>query len=657
MVSMAARPPATPLATRLRLVALPVIIGGLVFSVALVGGGYSLAVRDSLAIGIWWTIALALGLSIWPAQQIPWAAVVVGVAFVFLALLTALSLLWADSDERAFNEFNRVVLYLGVVVAALVVGSRANASRWRDGLAGGIVATGLLSLSSRLFVGSFPEPQMAELLMEGHTRLSYPLNYWNALAILIAVGCPLLLGSAVASERALTQAIALAPFPALAATVYLTASRTGTITVLLGLVVFVALTSRRWIAAGGLALAALGSAAAVYVLFERNELVNGPLDSQSAASQGRSAAVLITITCITTGILYAAGRRFAQRLPSPRARVGWAITGIVVALALAGIAAAQPVERVREFKELPIQTNAQAEDRIRDHLTSTSGNGRWQWWGSALDQFRANPVLGNGAGSYEAWWAEHGTIPSFVRDAHSLYLETMGELGLVGLVLLVTAFGTGIVTGARRLRRGDPEHRLTVAAFLAAFVAYAVAAGVDWMWELAAVTGVGMLCLGLIVGAATAPGHPDMRSGEARADGAGLRSSAAVAMVALAPFLIAAQAIPLLSTVKIRDSQRAFARGDIENALADAFSARKLQPWAATPHLQVALVEEATNDLPAARQAIVEAIERDPTDWRLWLVRVRLEAKAGAIAEARRSLARASALNPRSPLFADRGAR
>ena len=34
-----------------------------------------------------------------------------------------------------------------------------------------------------------------------------------------------------------------------------------------------------------------------------------------------------------------------------------------------------------------------------------------------------------GAGSYESWWAQHGSISYFIRDAHSVWLETLGELG------------------------------------------------------------------------------------------------------------------------------------------------------------------------------------------------------------------------------------
>ena len=66
-------------------------------------------------------------------------------------------------------------------------------------------------------------------------------------------------------------------------------------------------------------------------------------------------------------------------------------------------------------------------------------------------------TAGGGAGSFEAWWAEHGSISYFIRDAHSLYLETLSEVGIVGGVLLVAgaALGNG---------RDEPDGAAEIAA-------------------------------------------------------------------------------------------------------------------------------------------------------------------------------------------------
>ncbi|HEV3407417.1 MAG TPA: O-antigen ligase family protein, partial [Gaiellaceae bacterium] len=513
-VRPSAPPPAPPSTRRLSPAALAasLVVAAAVFLVAFDGGSYGLLDRNSIAIGLWWTIALTVGLGILPLERVPRAALLTAVLLAALAALTLLSALWADSVEATLNEFNRVVLYLGVFALVVLASKRLTAPRWSDGIALGITAVALVALASRFLPGLFPGSQLPIFLPTERTRLYYPLNYWNGLAILVALGAPLLLRAAVAPGSLVRRAVALAPFPALAAVIYLTSSRGGTAATVAGVVAFLALTAHRWAAAGAATLAALGSAGAVVVLLDRHELVNGPLDSAAAEAQGRSAAALVLLACVLTGALYALAVRYVPRGIRVGPRVAWALVAVVALLALAGVAAADPVQRFEEFKRPP--EASLGDDPIRAHLTSASGNGRWQWWAAAVDQFRSHPLLGDGAGSYEAWWARHGTLPGFVRDAHSLYLEMLGELGLPGFLLVLAIVGSGFFVGMRRLRRHDPDGRTVTAAFLAGLLAYALAAGVDWMWELTAVSVVGVAFLALLTGAATGvPGRrPAARS-------------------------------------------------------------------------------------------------------------------------------------------------
>ena len=111
---------------------------------------------------------------------------------------------------------------------------------------------------------------------------------------------------------------------------------------------------------------------------------------------------------------------------------------MVVLLVAAGVAAAHPVRLFEHFKApppTPLNTLPAKENPIEAHILSAGSSGRWQQWGSAIDEFESAPGLGRGAGSYEAWWAQHGTLQGFVKDAHSLYLESLGELGIVGFLL------------------------------------------------------------------------------------------------------------------------------------------------------------------------------------------------------------------------------
>jgi O-antigen ligase len=78
-------------------------------------------------------------------------------------------------------------------------------------------------------------------------------------------------------------------------------------------------------------------------------------------------------------------------------------------------------------------------------------------------------------------------VSSFARDAHSLYVETLAELGPIGLALVLLALGVPLL--ALR-RRGDP----LLAAAAAGYTAFVLHVAVDWDWELPAVTLVGVAC-------------------------------------------------------------------------------------------------------------------------------------------------------------------
>ena len=91
-----------------------------------------------------------------------------------------------------------------------------------------------------------------------------------------------------------------------------------------------------------------------------------------------------------------------------------------------------------------------------------------------------------------------------VRQGRSpLYLEVLGELGVVGFVLVLALVGFGVSVGIVRARLFG-RRAVQVAALTAVFTAYVASAGIDWVWELTAVSVVGFVALGLIAGPATA---------------------------------------------------------------------------------------------------------------------------------------------------------
>ena len=634
---------------------LTLLVGAATFLLGFNDGTYKLDARSGVAILAWWTLAMGVALKVWPWRRLPPAAIAACVALAAFAVLTLLSTGWADSGEKAFLEFTRVLMYLGVLVLVAVAVRARHAAAVSDGLALGIAGVALLALASRLWWGDIG-PGAPPSFFPVSTRLHYPVNYWNGLAILAGLALPLLLRAAVDRRPPILRALALAPVPAIVCTIYLTSSRGGAAVAVFGVLVFLALTSRRLSAFVAVGISSVAAIGCIELLLARDDLVNGPLDAAGVASQGRSAAVLIALLAAGSVALYWAWCRFADWDVKVPVAGQLALAGVAVVALVVGISAFDPGAKFEDFKRPPGEAKAYKEgDFTRSHLLSSTSTGRWQLWSAAKDEWKTRPAFGRGAGSYQSWWMEHATLGLFVRDAHSLWLETLGELGIAGFLLIVAVFGAGFVAALSRLRRAGPA-RPTVAALAAVLAAFALGAAIDWMWELSVVGLVAVVALGMLVGFATLPAgatqaepRPPRASSHARLRSRVIRTAAVA--VALAAIMCAA--VPMFAQDRLESSQAAAARDDIAGAVDAAQDARSLQPWASSPYLQLALIEEQAGDLRQANRYIKDAIERDRSDWGTWLVAARIQTKAGLIGQARRSLEQAMSLNRKSPLFTE----
>lgn len=248
---------------------------------------------------------------------------------------------------------------------------------------------------------------------------------------------------------------------------------------------------------------------------------------------------------------------------------------------------------------------------------------RAQYWRVAWRVVERHPLLGSGAGTFDEQWLRYRGSGVSVRDAHSLYLETLSELGVVGLVLLVALLALPIVV-SRRVR--DP---LTTAC-LASYCAFLVHAAFEWDWEMPVVIVSGLLLASVLVRA---------RASEPVALGAAARFAAGAAVVILAAFAVVA----LVGNTDVVAAERLIARGDVQGAAAHADRARQLLPWASEPWLVLADTRARSLDEAGARASLRAAIARDGADWALWF---RLAA-ASRGTERDIALRRAIALNPR----------
>jgi O-antigen ligase/polysaccharide polymerase Wzy-like membrane protein len=618
---------------------------GLVVYLGLEGGGYDPLVYDKVGLLAWWALFAAVLVGAVPRRPpSPFAWLALGLLAAFV-VWTGLSLTWTESIDRTAADLARVAGYLGVFGFAIFSRGARESQRAIGAVAAGIVLVALVGLLSRLHPAWFPAAAGLAAATDSE-RLSYPLNYWNGLAALIAIGLPLLLQLATCARSALVRALAAAALPAMVLTLFFTLSRGGIAAAILALVVFFALASDRLPKLLTLLIAAAGSAVLIVAADSRDALQQGLLNA-TARHEGSELLWIALAVCLLVGAIQAA--LSSQALG--RRRLGWtrishrgsvvATLGLLLTLAIAAVALGVPGRASNGWDEFK-QGGGPGSGSGR--LGSVAGQSRYQLWSAALRENGTKPLTGTGSGTFEFWWARDGTTPEAVRDTHSLYLQTLGELGIVGLILLMAFLLAVFVAGGRRLLTASARSRPRLAAAMAGVAAFCITAIFDWMWQIP-VLAIAALLLGSVLVSDGLGGDGD----EEPSSSLGLPARIAIAAIAVAA--IVAIAIPLAATSLLRQSETDVREGKLNSALAVAKSAQNAQPAAAGPRLQEALVLEEEGKLGPAAAAAGVATEKESTNWRTWLVLSRIEAERGRASAAVRDYRMAKSLNPRSSLF------
>lgn len=614
------------------------------------GGGYDVVVRGELGIAVWWLLGVAALAGVLPVVRPGRATLAVVGALALFSVWTGLAIAWSGDVERSVLELARVLTYLGMLVLAAWALDARTVRSALHGAAVACAAVGLLAVLSRIRPDAFPQDDLVTFFGEAAgRRLNYPLNYSDGLGSLMAVGIPLLLAAAVLARTVAGKAMSAAAVPVLLLALYLSGSRGGLLAAIVGLLVWIALSPDRLPRLATLGFAGAGAAVLLAAAAARPAFRDGLLTAASR-EQADDMLVYLVVVCAGVALLQGGlslalryGERPAWSRPSRRAAVA-----VVAAMALVGSGAAlatgAPAALAGKWREFQsAKPSPVAGNDVFGRLADLSGSNRYQYWQSALRGWQTDRLKGIGPGMFELWWARDGEIAEFIRDAHSLYVETLVELGVVGLALLAVALALMLgLGGAAALRRGRFADRIVAAGATAGVAAFVAGASLNWSWEVGVLPMLAVLLASMALAAGRGP------RGEPAARGRGSRVATAI-VAAIAIGLIA---VPLASTRALRGSQAEVRAGDLAAALTLADQARSLQPYAATPRLQRALVLERAGALTAAAGAVAEAVRRSPQDWRLWLVRSRIEARRGKIDASVGAYRRASSLNPRSAMFA-----
>jgi hypothetical protein len=413
----------------------------------------------------------------------------------------------------------------------------------------------------------------------------------------------------LARDRSLlARCLAGASFPLLLATVYFTFSRGAWIALGLGFLAAFALDPRRLQLAVALLVVGVPGGIAVLVCASSDALTNRDTPLSGAVQQGHEVALLLVLLALV-GAGAAAGLAYAERRiePGRTVRLAFAVVlGVLAAAAVLGVfvrfgGPISLVDRAYDaFKAAPPEASTSAD--LQERLFTFTGGYRVELWTAAWDDFKDHPVLGSGPGTYEEYWNQHRPIPHDVRDAHSLYVETLAELGPLGLVLLLVALAMPLAAAFGT--RGQP---LAPGAF-AVYVAFLAHAGVDWDWELMGVTAPALACgVALIV---LQPGAAPI------VPGSRLRVGAAVGAIAVAA--VAFVGLVGSNALAASDDAAKATAPDYAKAEREARNAKRWAPWSSEPWQRLGEAQLAAGDTASARMSFQKAIDKEPTDWLLW---------------------------------------
>lgn len=557
---------------------------GAYFGAVLYPGAALLAI--GLAVLLWaapWRASLALSP---PARLALWS-------LVALAAWSLASVLWSPTPDIAVADAQRILTYalafgLGIWMCALL-GRRMELALLPLTLAAAIAGVTTVVM---LLTGSD-----APGLLDEDGTLEYPLGYRNANAAFFLVALWPALG--LASSGRMPRALRVGAFvtATLCVEIALLSQSRGSIpAALIALVVFVLAASRRVHAFGWLVLAILP---ALVCLPVSNELFDAAKANPSLVGLGdemsSAGSTALIGAAIALGLALVAMRlEPAMRQPAwaTRARIRGALVAGLIALAVAVIGlVGNPIawagDKADEF--LAGEPDLSQES---NRFSLNAGSGRSEIWRVALEAAADDPLFGEGGGGFQFRFNRERDDPNqLARDAHSVWLEMLSELGVVGAGLFLAAM-VGAFAGAIRARRLGPAAAQLSCAALAAAAYWLTHASIDWFWPYPAVTAPTLALLG----ASVAPTL--LMPGRERSS----RLPRLTLFVASLAFVVSTIP-PFLSERLVERAFDSF-RADAQQAYDDLALARDLNPLADAPALAEGAIAQELGEQRACHRCL-----------------------------------------------------
>ena len=412
-----------------------------VVALALAQGGFEPTAFAAAGLVVWIALVVGLAVGALPRSQPPTAALVAGIALAAFAALTALSLAWASDDGNGFEDVVRTLAYLGAFAAVVLASRRAEATSWLAGLAVG----GRRDRRDRA-----ARPVRAVPVRQSRRRPrppaggARPAHLPDRLLERARRGDG---GGDRAAElvrrvrRLAAPALAPSPrSPAVVLALWMTDSRGGLVAAVIAFASSSSVGPRRSRLLANLALGLAFGAVADRGRREPRQLLNDPIARRRPVRAIGCSSSRCVVVGSSSPPAYVLDRlRAAVCGLAPDRVVGLRYRRVV---AVVGIVAIDPIQQFDEFKAPPTATASSGDVG----LLRGGGSGRYQFWETAVDAFAGAPVGGVGASGYTPYWFEHREIPIPATRAHSVLFETLAELGIVGLGLLLAFFGAAAVS-------------------------------------------------------------------------------------------------------------------------------------------------------------------------------------------------------------------
>jgi UDP-N-acetylmuramyl pentapeptide phosphotransferase/UDP-N-acetylglucosamine-1-phosphate transferase len=596
-------------------------------------GFYKLSVWGPIAL---FALAALFGLVIArPASPRPVALLAIG-GLGFMWVWSLVSIGWSESADQALLDANRWLLYAALFALLVLLLRHDRLSTLLVGSATAAVVLFGLYLCVRLL-----SPGAEDMFIQ--QRLDDPLGYVNGQAGYLLLALWPLVALAERARAHVLSGAAVAGAVLVLGITLLAQTRAVLPALVLSAVLLVALVPGRVRRLWTLVAVAAGVGLAAGPLFEIYGSGSGP-DAPDPATI-RTGVIVLLVSAGLTGVLWALARWLVERSSAraPRAVERASLVGLtaIAAAVLVGgfVAVGDPVSKARDevhtFKRLDPGPQRASSSRL------TSGTGyRYDYWRIAVRQFEHNPLKGLGAGNYDRTYFLERRTREDIRQPHSLPLQTLSELGLVGglgLLLFLGAVLTGFARRVRAARSSGRDLGLAVAGG-GMFLVWLVHTSVDWLHLIPGVTGIALCGAAVLVAPWARPG------GSARR----MRLRPAVVVACALTVLIGAV---LVGRAALADKYRSDAQDLIhqnpQRALEKADDSLALNDEALAAYYARAAAYARINDYGRARASLLEAARREPHDFVTWGLLGDLALRRGDLAQARRDYGRASRLNPR----------